>query len=73
MSAEKCGGTLTFEILQKAANLAISKGLDVPLPILSVKACRMLKKIQHKFPDFQPLSEADIWYKAYKMGLTEEE
>lgn len=73
MSAEKCGAVLTPEMLEEAANRAIGEGMRMPERVVSVRAYRMLEKIRHKFPDFDPFFDAEIWYKAYTMGLTEDE
>lgn len=73
MSAEKCGGALTFGMIQEAAEKVAKQGMELPLKIVSYKAYRMLKKIHHKYPNFDPSTEAEIWYKAYTMGLTEDE
>lgn len=67
MSAEKCGGPVGF-VQVVDAEPEVEK-----TDFLSGRAFRVLKKIKHKFPDFTPVNESDIWVKAYKMGLTEEE
>lgn len=73
MSAEKCGDVLTVEMIGKAAEKAASQGACDSTPIFSVRACRMLKKIHHKYPSFDPRIEMEIWRKAYAMGITEDE
>lgn len=69
MSAEKCGNTLAFVLP------VISTPQDFLLPVstLSKRAERMLWRIQSKLPTFDPLSEAQVWAKARRLGLTDEE
>lgn len=72
MSASVCGAPLTQEMLEKAAQKALELHRPDPM-LISLKAYRMLQKIYNKHPDFFPTCETDIWIKAYKMGLTEDE
>lgn len=67
MPAEKCGNTIAFDVSEEGMANSV-KSL-----VVSSKAYRMLQKIRHKFPDFDPLVETEIWLKAYNMGLTEDE
>jgi hypothetical protein len=66
MSAEKCGSAISFFLPDGEGTPAGSRPF-------SIKADRMLRKIRHKFPDFDPALESEIWFKAYNMGLTEDE
>lgn len=68
MPAERCGSVIAFDVSEEGGMASLGKPMS-----LSGKAYRMLKKIQHKFPEFDPVSETDIWLKAYNMGLTEDE
>jgi hypothetical protein len=69
MSAEKCGTVTAFVVTPNETQ----EELVLPSDFLSGKAFRVLQKIRHKFPDFVPIEEQDIWTKARAMGLTEEE
>lgn len=74
MSAEKCGGILTPEMIETATNKAAKTGGHIPDRIISVRADRILKKIHHKAPNWDSWTiEAEIWWKARSMGITEEE
>lgn len=72
MSAEKCGVVLTVEMLEQAAERAACQTAHEYIWIVSPRAYRMLKRIQVRYPSFDPQSETEIWWKAYSMGLTEE-
>ncbi|MCX9024637.1 MAG: hypothetical protein OIN85_00910 [Candidatus Methanoperedens sp.] len=60
------------EMVAEAAAKRLLENPEKPLP-LSPRAKSMLRKIRHKFPDFDPALEAEIWLKAHRMGLTEDE
>lgn len=72
MSAEKCGIPLTADMFEEATKKFLEPTPKPPI-IVGPRAYRMLQKIRFKFPDFEPLAEAEIWFKAYKMGITEDE
>ena len=69
MSAEKCGNPIAIESVPTVS----TPPMVDPVDFLSGNAFRTLKRIRHKFPDFSPKTESDIWLKARSMGLTEEE
>lgn len=74
MSAEKCGEPISIEMIESATKKSMETGLSIPDRIISYRAARILKKIQHKFPDWNSWRvEAEIWYKARSLGITEEE
>lgn len=74
MSAEKCGGIITFEMVETAAKKIAERGGSIPDRIISVRAAKMLKKIYHKSPGWDSWSvESEIWWKARSMGIIEEE
>lgn len=74
MSAEKCGGPITLEMVELAANKIAETSGKVPQRIISVRADRILRKIHHKAPGWDSWTvEAEIWWKARSMGITEEE
>lgn len=68
MSAEKCGNPVGVVVVSPE-----TVQNEEPPTFLSGHAFRTLKRIRHKFPDFDPTRESDIWFKARAMGLTEEE
>jgi hypothetical protein len=68
MSATKCGNPIGIVLPFPKVEEAVS-----PEPSLSRNATQILKRIQAKFPDFDPTSESAIWLKARSMGLTDEE
>lgn len=72
MSAEKCGKTTSF-IVEVSAKPAEEEAVLPEEAKLGWMAVRMLKKIRHKYPNFYPTSENEVWFKAHQMGLTEEE
>jgi hypothetical protein len=68
MSATKCGNVYAYVLpLPKAESLPPIQ------PTFSGNASRVLRVIKSKFPDFEPNSEPEIWFKARSMGLTDEE
>jgi len=72
MSAEKCGNTITFDMIQSALEKAAKEGGRPYDRIISYRAGKMLKKIHNKFPNWDNwLTETEIWFKAHKMGLLE--
>jgi len=72
MSAENCGGVLSPEMIEEATKVAVQS--RPPLPVLiSVKADKMLQRIKQKFPDWEPQCEAEVWIKAYKLGLMDDD
>ena len=74
MSAKKCGGaTLTQEMIEEATKKAVLQERPRHQCLVSPKAYNVLKIIRRTFPNFDPQVEAEIWWKAYNMGLTEEE
>lgn len=75
MSAEKCGRPLTIEDIEKAAELAVANyGYKTLDRVISYRAAKMLKRIQLKDPGWDHwMVEAEIWVKAYKLGLVENE
>jgi hypothetical protein len=72
MSAERCGDPTTVELLDLALKRAAGPAPEKELAV-SVRAKTMLQKIRVKFPDFSPAAEAEIWRKAYNMGMSDEE
>lgn len=74
MSAEKCGPVLTQEMIRQAAERAAARAGQPSERVISVKAHEMLKKIHTREPGWDSWHvSGEIWYKAYKMGLLDEE
>lgn len=74
MSAEKCGGFITFEMIQSATKKAAETSGKSTQRIISYRANSVLKKIQHRLPDWDHWTfEAEIWFKARSLGIMEEE
>lgn len=73
MTHRECG-VLNFELIEQAAERAAKQGMHLPDRIISVRAAMILKKIHHKYPDWDSWTvEPEIWVKAYKMGILEDE
>lgn len=66
MSAEKCGESFLFEIEQRVP--VVRQRETTP------RSQALLQKIQAKEPGWDDWdTPGQIWYKAYKMGLLDEE
>jgi hypothetical protein len=70
MSGEKCG--TPFGVVVEVPSVKIVEE-ESPIRFTSGNAFRVLKKIRHKYPEFDPSTEAEIYVKARAMGITEEE
>lgn len=72
MSAERCGNNFKFVIHPSPealkARLEALKSVEY-----TGKAGIMLQRIRKMYPNFIPVSEEDIFYRARGLGLTEEE
>jgi hypothetical protein len=76
MSAEKCGqAVLTSEMISEAIERAANQsGSDAPMRLISVRANNMLKRIHQKEPGWDSWTvEAEIWWKARRFGILEDE
>lgn len=74
MSAEVCGnGILTPSMIEAARQFAVNEGHSMTYITVSPKACYMMQRIRAKFPNFIATCEAEIWWKAYSVGLLEDE
>jgi len=72
MSASKCGNSVTFEDIEKAALKALEPKTVDPV-VVSPRAYKMLKRIKKLRPDWNPIVEMEVWAKAYSLGLIEDE
>lgn len=66
MSAEKCGETFSFEIHQRVPEFRERQ--------TTPRSQALLQKIQQKEPGWDDWTiPGEIWFKAYKLGLLDEE
>lgn len=72
MSAEKCGEPVTAIMLDEAVARALEPRRRETV-IISARAHKVLRMIKKIYPDWEPEASADVWVKAWKMGLFEEE
>lgn len=71
MSAEKCGA-LSLESLREIFSKMANTGGSPPELIIGTRAYHFLKKIRSKIPNYEPQTEAEIWFKARSLGIIEE-
>jgi hypothetical protein len=73
MSAKKCGQKFAVLIIEDDADYAPSDTVCLPTLVCSRRAYSMFNRIRRKYPNFFTIHEAEIWKKARRMGLMEEE
>lgn len=71
MPAEKCGTPMPTELVKCNNKKVIEKSR--PTIIMSQKATKIFEVIKKRYPNFQPANETDVWIKAHKMGLLDDD